>query len=81
VDRRDDREQRHSVGHCEPNSREFSKSVNVKGDDDITRGVYRNMCSRCRDVVVGGHVFEMGNRWEKGKGDGEEGKGGRSVHK
>jgi hypothetical protein len=23
--------------------------------------------------VVGGHVFEMGNHWGKGKGDGEEG--------
>jgi hypothetical protein len=29
------------------------------------------MRSRCRDVVVGGYIFEMWNRWGKGKGDGE----------
>ncbi len=35
--------------------------------------------SRYRNVVVGGHVFEMGNRWGRGKGKGEE-KGGRSLY-
>ncbi len=37
--------------------------------------LYRTVWSRYRNVVVGGHVFEMGNRWGKGKGDGEEGEG------
>jgi hypothetical protein len=31
------------------------------------RGVYQTMWSRYRNVVVGEHVFEMGNRWGKGK--------------
>ncbi len=34
--------------------------------------LYRTMWSRCHDVVIGGHVFEIGNLWGKGKGDGEE---------
>ncbi len=38
--------------------------------------LYRTMWSRCCDVVVGGHMFEMGNRWEQGKGTGREGGGG-----
>ncbi len=53
----------------------------MKGDDDITRGVYRTMRSQCRDIVVGGHIFEMGHHWGEGKGDGEERGGMRSVHK
>ncbi len=40
--------------------------------------VYRTVWSRYRNVIVGGHVFEMGNRWGRGKGNGEE-RGGRSV--
>ncbi len=49
----------------------------MKGDDDITRGVYRTVRSRYRNVVIGGHVFEMGNGWGKGKREGR--KGGVSI--
>jgi hypothetical protein len=42
--------------------------------------LYRTTGSRFRDVVIGGHIFEMGNRWGQGKGTGREG-GGRSIHK
>ncbi len=41
--------------------------------------LYRTMLSRSRDVVVGGHVFKMGNRWGKGKGGCGERKGGGEV--
>jgi hypothetical protein len=41
--------------------------------------VYRTMSSRYRNVVIGGHAFEKGNRWGKGNGNGEG--GGGSVHK
>jgi hypothetical protein len=41
--------------------------------------LYRTMLSRYRNVVVGGHVFEMGNRWGEGKGDGKEGGGEVSI--
>jgi hypothetical protein len=34
--------------------------------------VYRTMWSRCLDVVVGGHIFELGNRWGREKGTGRE---------
>jgi hypothetical protein len=33
------------------------------------------MLSRYRNVIVGGHAFEKGNRWGRGKGNGEEGVG------
>jgi hypothetical protein len=35
---------------------------------------------RYSNVVVGGHIFEIGNRWGEGKGDGRK-RGVRSVHK
>ncbi len=37
--------------------------------------IYRTMWSRYRNVVVGGHAFEKGNRWGRGKRNGEEGGG------
>ncbi len=32
-----------------------------------------------RNVIVGGHVFEMGNHWGGEKGNGEEREGGKGV--
>ncbi len=40
--------------------------------------LYWTMWSRYHNVVVGGHVFEMGNRWGKGKREwGAKGGGGQ----
>ncbi len=39
----------------------------------LTAVLYQTMWSRCCDVVVEGHIIEMGNRGRAGKGKGEEG--------
>jgi hypothetical protein len=56
--------------------------MDVKGDDDITRGVYQTIRSRDRDVVVERHIVGMGNRlgWEMGMRR-ERGGGKGSVYK
>jgi hypothetical protein len=42
--------------------------------------IYWTMWSRYRNVVIGGHAFEKGNRWGRGKRNGEEGGGQHTAN-